>query len=75
MIKRICRICNNEFVPKSSTRSICYNDHYKKCEICGKIYKLNPKEKIVNQLSRKTCYNKNCITKQNSQKRFITKSV
>ena len=47
MNSRICRICGKEFTPKSSTRSICYDDHYKVCEICGETYKLNPKEKVI----------------------------
>ena len=73
MNSRICRICGKEFTPKSSTRSICYDDHYKVCEICGETYKLNPKEKVINQLSRKTCYKKECIAKQKQSKIIYTK--
>lgn len=36
MEKRICKICGKEFTSKSSRRSICYDNHYHKCPVCGK---------------------------------------
>lgn len=36
MEKRICVLCGDEFIPKSSRRSMCYKDHYHDCPICGK---------------------------------------
>jgi len=36
MIERKCIICGKIFIPKSSRRSYCYDDHYHPCPVCGK---------------------------------------
>lgn len=35
-VERICSICGESFIAKSSRRQICYKDHYHKCPVCGK---------------------------------------
>lgn len=35
-IKRICKWCGKEFIPKSSRDLYCSDTHYSKCVICGK---------------------------------------
>lgn len=36
MDKRICVICGEEFMPKSSRRTMCYKEHFHPCPVCGK---------------------------------------
>lgn len=61
---KICRLCGKEFQPIVWNSTVCYDKHYKTCEICGKRYELDRNEKVVDQIKRKTCYNKECIRKQ-----------
>lgn len=35
-IERICCICGDSFIAKSSRRQICYRKHYHRCPVCGK---------------------------------------
>lgn len=37
MSTKICKICGKSFESKSSRRSICYEDHYHPCPVCGKL--------------------------------------
>lgn len=65
---KTCLICNKEFDAKVWNRSICYNDHYKICSICGNTY-------IDNSLvgtNRTYCYNKSCINKARNIARIKT---
>ena len=62
-----CILCHNLFIPKAWNSTICDNEHYKICEICGEKYKLNKKEKAKVQYERKTCYKPECIKAMKSQ--------
>lgn len=35
-MKKICKICGKEFETSLSRKSICYDDHYHSCPVCGK---------------------------------------
>lgn len=37
MSTKICKICGKSFESKSSRRSVCYEDHYHPCPVCGKL--------------------------------------
>ena len=34
----ICKECGKSFETSSSRRMYCYDDHYRKCEVCGKMF-------------------------------------
>ena len=38
-MKKLCRVCGKEF-ETSSNRTVCYNTHYRQCEICGDTFEL-----------------------------------
>lgn len=46
----ICILCGKEFIPKTKTAKICYEDHYKTCPVCGKSFLLNR-----NNYKQQTC--------------------
>ena len=48
-----CILCGKEFEAKNKNAKICYDDHYKTCEICGKKFKVNR-----NYYKQKTCSSK-----------------
>lgn len=39
--KRICKWCGKEFVPKTSRDVYCYDAHFQKCEVCGKLFEVD----------------------------------
>lgn len=41
MIK-VCKECGKEFETNHPTRKFCYDDHYRKCEACGKLFFVPP---------------------------------
>lgn len=67
MATKICRLCGKEFEPKVWNASICSDDHYKTCVVCGKKYMVKKDEKVVDIEKRKTCYNPECIRIQRNK--------
>lgn len=61
MKKRICVLCGEEFIPKSSRRSMCYKDHYHDCPVCGKPVLTD------NLHHTETCCSKECSLKKAHQ--------
>lgn len=61
---RICELCGQEFHPRSNTQKVCERDHFSKCVICGKEFKLNYKSAIGQVDLRKTC-SKECLDELN----------
>ena len=65
-MKKICKLCGKEFETKSGRKSICDDDHYTTCVICGKSIKIKyaseiPKtcsSKCRMELMRRTCEEK-----------------
>lgn len=62
-----CKICGEEFIPKSPHDSYCGNDHFRPCPICGKLVKFSSVTEPVKGCS-KEC--KNEILRRTSLERF-----
>lgn len=45
--KRICKECGKEFLATCPTTDVCYDVHFKQCEICGKEFEVT-REQIIN---------------------------
>lgn len=60
---KICELCGEEFHPKSNTQKVCEREHFSKCVVCGKEFKLNYKSAIGQVDLRKTCSDE-CYRKQ-----------
>ena len=57
--KRICAFCGKEFISTHPSQKYCNGPHYRKCEVCGKVFEF----KIPNNIAdaRRTC-SKKCAT-------------
>lgn len=60
---KICELCGKEFHPRSNTQKVCEREHFSKCIVCGKEFKLNYKSAIGQVDLRKTCSDE-CYRKQ-----------
>lgn len=62
----ICILCGKEFIPKPYNRSVCYEDHYHACPICGKPVLANDPQKQSSCCSRACAYKKASISREKS---------
>ena len=59
---KICRLCGKEFTPRTNTQSVCDDQHYRTCSVCGKSFELQLiRGRNIRDLP-KTC-SKECATK------------
>lgn len=42
---KICKMCNQEFIPNSNNQIYCHREHYMTCPVCGKSYIEKNKDK------------------------------
>lgn len=62
-MKKICKLCGKEFETKSGRKSVCDDDHFTTCVICGKSIKIKYASEIPKtcstkcrmELMRRTC--------------------
>lgn len=64
--KRICKICNNEFLPHHHNQEYCQNPHLFKCLICGK-EEFKEARKLFYQLGKAICKNPECLKERTKQ--------
>ena len=65
-MKKICKLCGKEFETKSGRKSVCNDDHFTTCVICGKSIKIKYASEIPKtcstecrmELMRRTCEEK-----------------
>ncbi len=48
--KRICKECGKEFLATCPTTDVCYDVHFKQCEICGKEFEVTREQLINNSI-------------------------
>ena len=58
MKSKICTLCGKEFIPTSNAQRVCSDKHYRKCEICGKMFEI--KRPSNSQL----CCSKRCTSEK-----------
>lgn len=58
MKSKICALCGKEFIPTSNAQRVCSDKHYRKCEICGKLFEI--KRPSNSQL----CCSKRCTSEK-----------
>lgn len=57
--KRICAFCGKEFIATHPSQKYCKGPHYRKCEVCGKVFEFKIPANIAD--ARRTC-SKKCAT-------------
>ena len=55
-MQKICVLCGKEFETKVYNRSVCYDDHYHPCPICGRPVLSNDPNRQNSCCSRKCGY-------------------
>lgn len=63
---KICELCGAEFHPRSNTQKVCEREHFSKCIVCGKEFKINYKPSSRLSEIRQTCSNE-CLSKYRSE--------
>lgn len=65
----ICEICNQSFQSSSPNARVCNRDHYTRCKVCGKEFKLTHEQAIANtQTCSKECRYK--LAEQTNLKKY-----
>ena len=68
---KICKLCGQEFHPKTNTQTVCERKHTRKCVVCGRDFELKYDSAKGTADLRKTCSDE-CLHKlMNSTNPFI----